>query len=537
MQGALSGSVTEKKSATDFALWKRTKDHSADSGVVEPSWASPWGPGRPGWHIECSVMSGSAMSQHSGGRIDIHAGGVDLKFPHHENEIAQSEAYLGTHQWVNYWLHTGHVEIKGCKMSKSLKNFVTIRQALQSFTGRQMRFCFLLHKYNEPMEYSDNTMGNAVHIEKIFAEFFHKLKATLRRLGTEARQHLNSDEERLAAELEDTKANVEGALMDDFDTPRALGFLSELVSKFNRYIDQTDVSTVLLSSAGRYLTEIFDVFGLVQDSYDLGFRFEGGAGSDGAAPVSTEKVLTPFLDVLTKFREAVRLAAISNDPRAVLEAADQLRDSVLPDLGVRMEDKGTGKDVVTIWKLDDPEVLRKEKALKLEMQASKEAQKAETAMKQKLKEEKSRIPPSQLFLARTDLYSEFDADGKPTKDAEGKPLSKSALKGIEKDYNAQAKLHEEYLKKSSAAASVASAPAVSTPEPTVSATAASAPVANVPAPASPAEPHVAPAVTAPTSAVDVPVVSSATAATPTPTAAPVSAGPPGKKGEKECIIA
>lgn len=495
--------------------------------MIEPSWESPWGKGRPGWHIECSAMSGAAMSQHNGGRIDIHAGGVDLKFPHHENEIAQSEAYLGTHQWVNYWLHTGHVEIKGCKMSKSLKNFVTIRQSLQSFTARQMRFCFLLHKYNEPMEYSDNTMGNAVHIEKIFSEFFHKLKATLRRLGTESRQHLSDSEELLAVELESTKANVEKMLMDDFDTPRAIGFLSELVNKFNRYIDQSDVSTVLLTSVGRYLTEIFDVFGLVQDSNDLGFRFEGGsAGDGGAAPVSTEKVLTPFLDVLTKFREAVRLAAISNDPRAVLEAADNLRDSVLPDLGVRMEDKGTGKDVVTIWKLDDPEVLRKEKLLKLEMQAAKEAQKAENALKLKQKEEKSRIHPSQMFLTRTDLYSEFDVDGKPTKDAEGKPLSKSALKGVEKDYTAQAKLHEEFLKKSAAPDSYNVVPttvaSVSTTVPTPVVIDASNETAKASIPVS-AE---VPVVSAPNSQ---PVVTAPIAA--------ATSTQPGKKGEKECIIA
>ena len=537
----MCGSLTEKKSATDFALWKRTKDHSADSGVVEPSWDSPWGPGRPGWHIECSVMSGAAMNQHNGGRIDVHAGGVDLKFPHHENEIAQSEAYLGTHQWVNYWLHTGHVEIKGCKMSKSLKNFVTIRQSLECFTPRQMRFCFLLHKYNEPMEYSDNTMGNAVHIEKIFSEFFHKLKATLRRLGTESRQHLNANEDQLAAELEITKANVEKSLMDDFDTPRAVGFLSEIVNKFNRYIDQSDVSTVLLSSVGRYLTEIFDVFGLVQDSSDLGFRFESGAVGDGSAPVSTEKVLAPFLDVLTKFREAVRLAAISNDPRAVLEAADNLRDIVLPDLGVRMEDKGAGKDVVTIWKLDDPEVLRKEKLLKLEMQAAKEAQKAENALKLKQKEEKSRMPPSQMFLSRKDLYSEFDVDGKPTKDAEGKPLSKSALKGVEKDYNAQVKLHEEFLKKSTAvtvvtssASAVASsviAPvpaAAPTPITEATITASTDAVPSTIVPSAPVKEEVAPAVSAGVTeaSASVPVVASTATATASQQA-----------GKKDCIIA
>jgi cysteinyl-tRNA synthetase len=181
-EGSLADANEDKRSPNDFALWKKTKDHKED-GVVEPSWDSPWGPGRPGWHIECSAMSGSAFDEYGGGRIDVHAGGVDLKFPHHENEIAQSEGYQGCNQWVNYWLHTGHVNIKGAKMSKSLKNFTTIRDAALQYSPRQIRFCFLLHKYNEPMDYGDNTMTQAVNIERIFNEFFLNIKAVLRRLG------------------------------------------------------------------------------------------------------------------------------------------------------------------------------------------------------------------------------------------------------------------------------------------------------------------------------------------------------------------
>ena len=107
----------EKRNAADFALWKKSKGG-------EPSWPSPWGGGRPGWHIECSVMASDLM----GDGMDVHAGGSDLKFPHHDNELAQAEAYHGCQQWVNYFFHFGHLHIKGLKMSKSLKNFVTIRQ-------------------------------------------------------------------------------------------------------------------------------------------------------------------------------------------------------------------------------------------------------------------------------------------------------------------------------------------------------------------------------------------------------------------------
>lgn len=124
-EGALSSKTgNEKKGSGDFALWKSSKPG-------EPSWESPWGPGRPGWHIECSVMASDTL----GSAIDIHSGGIDLCFPHHDNELAQSEAYWskdGGHQWINYFLHMGHLSISGSKMSKSLKNFITIREALES---------------------------------------------------------------------------------------------------------------------------------------------------------------------------------------------------------------------------------------------------------------------------------------------------------------------------------------------------------------------------------------------------------------------
>uniref|UniRef100_A0A183JL33 cysteine--tRNA ligase n=1 Tax=Schistosoma curassoni TaxID=6186 RepID=A0A183JL33_9TREM len=145
----------EKKSPNDFALWKASKPG-------EPFWSSPWGKGRPGWHIECSVMASDIL----GGTLDIHSGGVDLKFPHHDNELAQSEAYFGHSHWVNYFLHSGHLTISGCKMSKSLKNFITIRDALKTHSSRQIRLIFLLHSWRDTMDYSVDTLAEAVGFEK-----------------------------------------------------------------------------------------------------------------------------------------------------------------------------------------------------------------------------------------------------------------------------------------------------------------------------------------------------------------------------------
>lgn len=438
-EGALAAN-DDKHNATDFALWKKAKISA--SGVPEPSWPSPWGEGRPGWHIECSVMCTCAMTKFGSGCIDVHAGGVDLKFPHHENEIAQSEAYLSSDQWVNYWLHTGHLNIDGSKMSKSLKNFTSIQEALKVYSARQIRFCFLLGKYNMGLDYSADTMGQAVNIDKIFNEYFLNVKALLRRVGNSGRQYVGAREHALLEALETAKAAVRDALLDDFDTPAAVKVLLELVKACNRYIEEGDVSSVTISSVARYITYILRCFGLIGDASELGFSVSTGAA------VNTEELLQPYLDALTKFRETVRLAAIANDPRGVLAAADALRDDVLPELGVRMEDKGSGADVVTVWKLDDPEVMRREKQNKEEIRRAKEAQKEEQARKLREKEEKAKQPPSEMFRGMTDLYSSFDDNGVPTADAKGEPLSKGALKKLQAAYDKQKVAYEKYLAKS-----------------------------------------------------------------------------------------
>ena len=147
-EGSLSKNLGGKRGAGDFALWKKSKPG-------EPSWPSPWGEGRPGWHIECSVMASDVL----GSQMDIHSGGIDLAFPHHDNELAQSEAYFckngHEHIWVNYFMHMGHLSIAGSKMSKSLKNFQTIQDALKTdYTPRGMRIVFLMGRWNDGVEIS-----------------------------------------------------------------------------------------------------------------------------------------------------------------------------------------------------------------------------------------------------------------------------------------------------------------------------------------------------------------------------------------------
>jgi len=443
-EGALAAEGDAKKSAGDFALWKKTKDQEPGSNVVEPHWESPWGNGRPGWHIECSVMSHEALKTLGDGYLDVHAGGVDLKFPHHENEEAQSAGYLGCKQWTNYWIHTGHLNIKGAKMSKSLKNFITIREALEMHTPRQVRFCFALHKYNSTMDYSADTMAEAVDVEKKFTEFFHNVKAVLRRESNySGKQYVGEVEERLVAILEESKKDIRAALLNDFDTPVALKKMMILSKEVNKYLDDGGVNSAIISSVAKYITGILRVLGLVPESSEVGFPLE----SVGEGGGNKEEILAPFLDAMTKFREMVRVAAMNKDPAAVLQAADALRDDILPELGVRMEDKGSGSDLITLWKLDDPEVLKLEREQKRKAKEEKERAKAEAAARAREKEEKSKIPPQHLFVNMTDLYSAFDADGIPTHNTEKEPLSKGQLKKLKKEWDKQNDLHQKYLTK------------------------------------------------------------------------------------------
>jgi cysteinyl-tRNA synthetase len=242
--------------------------------------------------------------------------------------------------------------------------------------------------------------------------------------------------------LEIAQEGVRKALLDDFDTPKAIQYLLELVKDCNRYVEDNNISSIVLTNVARYVTSILRVFGLVNDSSEIGFPLESAGGG-----ASKEQMLTPFLDILTNFRQSVRIAAINGDTKAVLAAADHLRDLILPDVGVRMEDKGSGKDVVTVWKLDDPEVLRKERSLKEEAKAAKEAQKAELAKKQAERDAKAKINPKDMFLSLTDLYSVFDNDGFPTHDKAGEPLSNAAIKKLKKEKEKQEESYSKYLAK------------------------------------------------------------------------------------------
>jgi cysteinyl-tRNA synthetase len=229
-----------KKDALDFALWKAAKPG-------EPSWPSPWGNGRPGWHIECSVMSMKYLKRET---LDIHGGGMDLIFPHHENEIAQSEALTGK-TFARYWVHHGLLTIDGAKMSKSVGNYVTIKDFLKIYGHPEiLKLFFLSAHYSHPVDYNTVKINEARQALERMVILFGKIRACCPSLPAKP-AHVH-------AELEKIRAEFIEAMDDDFNLPRALAAVFDLVNSANKKIGDTE----FLSGAGALLRELTGLLGL-----------------------------------------------------------------------------------------------------------------------------------------------------------------------------------------------------------------------------------------------------------------------------------
>jgi cysteinyl-tRNA synthetase len=243
-----------KRNPMDFALWKTAKPG-------EPFWQSPWGTGRPGWHIECSAMSMRFL----GPSFDIHGGGKDLVFPHHENEIAQSEGANGC-QFVKYWLHNGFVNINSEKMSKSLGNFFTIREVLELFDPETLRFFILQAHYRSPLDYSDQNLREAqAGLARIY-EALAALDLALDSMTTELAPVVSASE--LAEKVASLMPRFKEAMDDDFNTAQSLGVLFDTVRTLNRFLaeggGQSTLDRVTLQSLRTAVIEIGSVLGLFQ---------------------------------------------------------------------------------------------------------------------------------------------------------------------------------------------------------------------------------------------------------------------------------
>jgi len=244
-----------KKSPVDFAVWKAKKDG-------EIAWESPWGEGRPGWHIECSVMS----RKYLGESIDIHGGGQDLIFPHHENEIAQSEASTGK-KFVNYWMHNGYINVDNVKMSKSLGNFFTVRDISEKFDLEVVRFFILSAQYRSPINFSDEGLRQA----QAGLERLYNAKNNLTYLISNAKTDEMSDEEAKWVEsLGEFQTRFDSEMDDDLNTANAVSVLFELAKEINKTVND-ETSKACLEATLALLTKLGDVLGILykgQDSID-----------------------------------------------------------------------------------------------------------------------------------------------------------------------------------------------------------------------------------------------------------------------------
>jgi len=279
----------DKRDSLDFVLWK-----SAKPG--EPSWSSPWGEGRPGWHIECSAMATECLGAH----FDIHGGGMDLQFPHHENEIAQSEAATGEH-FVNYWIHNGFVQVDEEKMSKSLGNFFTVREILSVYQPEEVRYFILASHYRSPLNYGDDNLDKA--------------RGALQRLYTALR---DTGVDGQAEPLVEYVERFDAAMNDDFNTPEALAVLFELARAMNRSRDSNDGQLAELVATIHQLAGRLGILQSDPEVYLRGDTAQGEAADDA------------LIDDLVVQRQAAR-------ERRDWAEADRLRDQLL-EMGIELED-------------------------------------------------------------------------------------------------------------------------------------------------------------------------------------------------------
>ncbi|MCJ1275917.1 hypothetical protein MMC21_003722 [Puttea exsequens] len=470
-EGHTSKPATKKKSPADFALWKLSKPG-------EPSWPSPWGPGRPGWHIECSAMASDKL----GSQMDIHSGGIDLAFPHHDNELAQSEAYWidkehgHQHTWVNYFLHMGHLSIRGAKMSKSLKNFTTIKQALGrgDWTSRGLRIVFLLGAWKDGIEITESVVLAGAAWEEKVNNFFFKAREISE---SRAKYITCSEGDYLLERLKKAKKETHQHLLNSFDTPSVMQCISRLISEYN----SADPSLVTRGGTfwiADWLTTMVNIFGLNGDTApeDDKIGWSGIDVPESAKPIirrlsekrdylrqkaiakniskedlqpvkylpqslseSDQEVVARFKTILETFNKDLKKLETSQSLISdVLQLSDRLRNTYLWDEDVYLEDlPDRPARIRPVTR--DLRLARQEKEIReTEKLRAKEAREREAAARA----EKGKVGPEEMF--RTEEYGAWDEKGVPTKDREGVELAKSRRNKLKKVWEGQRKLHEAW---------------------------------------------------------------------------------------------
>ena len=307
-----------KEDARDFDLWKKSK-------ATEPYWDSPWGKGRPGWHIECSAMA----MKHLGETIDIHAGGHDLLFPHHENEIAQSEVATGK-TFARYWMHVAFLQIDGRRMGKSESNFIFVHDAVQQYAPEAIRHFLISAQYRHPLDYNETSLSESSSAVRRLNNCLDAL-GPYRGVDEEVSEGLNHVESvRLFESIDTMRRGFELAMDEDFNTAGALGSIFKLVGEVNQFLVATEGAAsaehrAILGQAYKSLIEVCEV---------LGIHTEGEVASDEHAAL-TEHLMNLILEVRQDARQ-----------RKDWETADKIRDR-LEQFNVELQDSRVG----TTWKI------------------------------------------------------------------------------------------------------------------------------------------------------------------------------------------
>ena len=299
----------DKYDEKDFVLWKKWKEG-------EPYWESPWGKGRPGWHIECSCMAIQLL----GKVIDIHGGGLDLKSPHHKNEIAQSIAYTGEDQFANYFLHNGFVNVDNEKMSKSLGNFFLVTDILKRFDPMVIRLFLITSHYRHSIDY---TLDNMQQAERIY----NKILNTIQKIYEKETVEIDSkDTTSLISEIQRTKEDIIIAMDDDFNTPNAIAAILTLVRKVNQYIfsKNNNISKEFKDKFFKFINELNDIFGIFPNLKNrLKFGMSGQFDEK-------DDLINQLLEILKVTRKELR-------ERKLYELSDKIRDT-LNEMGIKIED-------------------------------------------------------------------------------------------------------------------------------------------------------------------------------------------------------
>lgn len=323
----------------NFVLLKKKRPY-------EPGWQSKWGEIRPGWHIECSAMASSIY----GNNFDIHGGGIDLKFPHHYNEVLQSHARFYPEQtgdnnelnkkWVSHFMHTGHLNIEGLKMSRSLKNFVTVKEIMNQYSHNELRMLFLLHRWNDPMDYSDQTMKGAIFFTNFFINFFKQSQSINLRTTTVIYKKFNELDKKQMDRLTDIQIQIDIFLKDNLDTPSTIKYLHTLVSELYTYVAEGEskfdaISAEILTSTTMYVKQMLDIFGL---------KFCDNQDSSKEAELL--KVISMIRTDLRTIAKDIgkKLIPVSKElaneiPQEIYQLTDKVRDKMLPKIGIKLTDK------------------------------------------------------------------------------------------------------------------------------------------------------------------------------------------------------